>query len=189
LKRLDAGYRWTTDGGRTHPFRGKGITVPTLREVLEAFPRTRLNIDIKQAEPSLVKPFCRLLGESRASERVTVASFSSRTLAEFRRECPGVATSASADEVFALAGELQAGRGVASGEARFRAVQVPESLAGRGWLTAELIAAVHRARVEVHVWTVNDEAGMRRMLDIGVDGIMTDYPDKLIALLRQPPSR
>jgi glycerophosphoryl diester phosphodiesterase len=189
LKRLDAGYRWTTDGGRTHPFRGKGITVPTLREVLEAFPRTRLNIDIKQAEPSLVKPFCRLLGESRASERVTVASFSSRTLAEFRRECPAVATSASADEVFALAGELQAGRGVASGEARFRAVQVPESLAGRGWLTAELIAAVHRARVEVHVWTVNDEAGMRRMLAIGVDGIMTDYPDKLIALLRQPPSR
>jgi glycerophosphoryl diester phosphodiesterase len=190
LKRLDAGYRWTADGGRTHPFRGKGITVPTLREVLDAFPRVRLNIDIKQAQPSIVKPLCRMLDESGAGGRVTVASFSAQTLAEFRRECPAVATSASMDEVFALSADLQAGRGIAAGKVSFRAVQVPESLGGaRGWLTAELVAAVHRGGVEVHVWTVNDEAGMRRMLDAGVDGIMTDYPDKLIALLRQTPVR
>ncbi|HEV2881111.1 MAG TPA: glycerophosphodiester phosphodiesterase [Pyrinomonadaceae bacterium] len=189
LKRLDAGYRWTTDGGRTHPFRGKGITVPTLREVLAEFPRVRLNIDIKQAQPSLVKPFCRMLGESGAQDRVTVASFSSQTLAEFRRECPAVATSASTDEVFALLADLQAGRGLATDKVGFRVVQVPETLGGRGWLTAELVAAAHRTGLEVHVWTVNDEAGMRRMLDAGVDGIMTDYPDKLIALLRQTAAR
>jgi glycerophosphoryl diester phosphodiesterase len=190
LKRLDAGYRWTTDGGRTHPFRGRGITVPTLREVLDEFPRTRLNIDIKQAQPSLVKPFCRMLDESGAQGRVTVASFSSQTLAEFRRECPTVATSAGMDEVFALSADLQAGRGIAADKVRFRAVQVPETLpGGRGWLTPELVAAVHRAGIEVHVWTVNEEAGMRRMLDVGVDGIMTDYPDKLIALLRQTAAR
>jgi glycerophosphoryl diester phosphodiesterase len=194
LKRLDAGYRWTPDGGRTFPFRGRGITVPTLDEVLEEFPRVRLNIDIKQAQPSLVKSFCRTLGERGAADsvksRVTVASFSSETLAEFRRECPTVATSASPEEVFALSAELQSGRGIAAGRAGApRVVQVPETFGGRAWLTAELVAAAHRGGLEIHVWTVNEEAGMRRMIALGVDGIMTDYPDKLIALLKQTATR
>ena len=185
LKRLDAGYRWTGDGGRTFPFRGKGITVPTLGEVLDAFPRVRLNIDIKQAQPSLVEPFCRMLGERGAKGRVTVASFGSETLAEFRRACPGVGTAASREEVVALAGEWRAGRGGEAGKARLpRVVQVPETLGGHRWLTPELVAAAHRGGVEVHVWTVNDEEGMRRMIALGVDGIITDYPDKLLALLR-----
>jgi glycerophosphoryl diester phosphodiesterase len=189
LKQLDAGYRWTNDGGRTYPFRGKGITIPTLGEVLDEFPRVRLNIDIKQGQPALATSFCRTLRERGATGRVTVASFSSQTLAEFRRECPEVGTSAGTDEVFALASDLQAGRDIAAGKIRFRAVQVPETLGGRAWLTTELVAAAHRGGIEVHVWTVNDEAGMRRMLALGVDGIMTDYPDKLIALLKQTPSR
>ncbi|HLL14779.1 MAG TPA: glycerophosphodiester phosphodiesterase [Pyrinomonadaceae bacterium] len=189
LKRLDAGYRWTNDGGRTFPFRGKGITVPTLREVLDEFPQTRLNIDIKQAQPSLVKSFCGTLRAGRATGRATVASFSSETLAEFRRECPEVGTSASMDEVFALASDVGAGRGLAAGKARFRALQVPETMGGRGWLTAELVAEAHRGGLEVHVWTVNDEEGMRRMIALGVDGIMTDYPDKLISLLKQAAAR
>ena len=187
LKRLDAGYRWTKDGGLTHPFRGKGITVPTLVEVLDEFPQARLNIDIKQAQPSLVKSFCRTLRAGRATGRVTGASFSSETLKEFRRECPEVATSAGTDEVFALAADLQAGR--AADKVNFRAVQVPETMGGRGWLTAELVSAAHRRGLEIHVWTVNEEASMRRLIALGVDGIMTDYPDKLIALLRQPATR
>jgi glycerophosphoryl diester phosphodiesterase len=187
LKRLDAGYRWTRDDGRTFPFRGKGITVPTLGEVLDKFPKARLNIDLKQAQPSLVKSFCRGLRENRAAGRVTVASFASETLTEFRRECPEVGTSASLDEVAALSAELQAGRGVgaAAGKSRPRLVQVPEKVFGRQLVTAELVAAAHRGGLEVHVWTINDEAAMRRMLALGVDGIMTDYPDKLIALLKQ----
>jgi glycerophosphoryl diester phosphodiesterase len=186
LKKLDAGYRWTKDGGRTFPFRGKGLTVPTLREVLDEFPRVRLNIDIKQAQPSLVKSFCRMLRERGATGRATVASFSAQTIEEFRRECPEVATSASPGEVMALSSELESGQGNASTEARpTRIAQVPEYLGGRQWLTAEVVAAAHRSGVEIHVWTVNDEAGMRRLLALGVDGIMTDYPDKLIALLKE----
>ena len=188
LKKLDAGYRWTADGGRTFPFRGRGITVPTLREVLEEFPRARLNIDIKQAQPSLVKTFCRTLRESGAASgvqsRVTVASFSSEVIGEFRRECPEVRTSASMDEVLAFASDLQAGRDIAADKTRTRLVQVPERAFGQGWLTAELVAAAHRGGVEIHVWTVNDETAMRRLVALGVDGIMTDYPDKLIALLK-----
>jgi glycerophosphoryl diester phosphodiesterase len=189
LKKLDAGYRWTTDGGRTFPFRGRGITVPTLREVLEEFPSARLNIDLKQSQPSLVKSLCRTLRESGATGRVTVASFNSSTLEEFRLECPEVATSASLDEVFALSADLQAGRGIAAGKTRTRLVQVPENALGRRWLTAELVAAAHRAGLEIHVWTVNDEEAMRRLLALGVDGIMTDYPDKLLALLKSTAAR
>ncbi|HYP01407.1 MAG TPA: glycerophosphodiester phosphodiesterase [Pyrinomonadaceae bacterium] len=189
LKRLDAGYRWTNDGGRTFPFRGKGITVPTLREVLDQFPQTRLNIDIKQAQPSLAKSFCRALRERRATGSVTVASFNSQVLGEFRQECPEVRTSASMEEVFALSADLQAGRDLAADSARPRLVQVPENAFGRRWLTAELLATAHRGGLEVHVWTVNDEDAMRRLVALGVDGIMTDYPDKLIALLKQAAAR
>ncbi|MDQ1610767.1 MAG: glycerophosphoryl diester phosphodiesterase [Pyrinomonadaceae bacterium] len=190
LKQLDAGYRWTEDGGRTFPFRGKGVTIPTLGEVLEAFPRARLNIDLKQAQPSLVKTFCRALRESRATERVTVASFASETITEFRRECPEVSTSASLDEVVALSTELQAGHGVtAADKAQVRLVQVPEKAFGRQLVTAELVAAAHRAGLQVHVWTINEEDAMRRVIALGVDGIMTDYPDKLIALLKRTAAR
>ena len=185
LKKLDAGYRWTNDGGRTFPFRGKGIAVPTLGEVLDEFPQALLNIDIKQAQPSLVKPFCRALRERRATGRATVASFNSQVLAEFRRECPEVRTSASFDEVMALASDLQAGRDIAADKTRTRLVQVPETAFGRAWLTAELVAAAHRGGLEIHIWTVNDEAAMRRLVALGVDGIVTDYPDKLIAVSKQ----
>jgi glycerophosphoryl diester phosphodiesterase len=189
LKRLDAGYRWTKDGGRTFPFRDKGITVPTLLEVLERFPLMRLNIDIKQAEPSIVEPFCRTLSERGATGRVTVASFSSRTLAEFRRACPEVATSAGAEEVAALSAELRAGRGLlTAGRAPFRVVQVPEWVGGQSGLTSEAVAALKRAGLEIDVWTINEEASMRRMIALGVDGIMTDYPDRLVTLLRQTPT-
>jgi glycerophosphoryl diester phosphodiesterase len=183
LKKFDASYRWTNDGGRTYPFRGKGITVPTLREVLDAFPQGRLNIDIKGSAPALIKNFCRSLRESRATGRVNVASFNWQTLAEFRRECPEVGTSASFDEVLALLSEAQ---GTASDKPHplMRAVQVPESAGGRQLLTAKLVEAAHRRGLEIHVWTVNDEAAMQRMIKLGVDGIITDRPDKLIELLK-----
>jgi glycerophosphoryl diester phosphodiesterase len=93
------------------------------------------------------------------------------------------------DEVFALSADLQAGRDIAADKTRTRLVQVPERAFGQGWLTAELVATAHRGGVEIHVWTVNDEAAMRRLVALGVDGIMTDYPDKLIALLKQAAAR
>ena len=195
LKKLDAGYRWTNDGGRTFPFRGRSITIPTLREVLDAFPGSRLNIDIKGApQPALVKNFCRSLRESRATASVNVASFNWQTLAEFRQECPEVSTSAGFDEVLALLSDAPAGgqqqQGTAADKAhRPRVVQVPESAGGRELLTAKLIEAAHRRGLEVHVWTVNDEAAMRRMIKLGVDGIITDRPDKLIELLKQEAKR
>lgn len=183
LKALDAGYRWSQDGGRTFPYRGQGITVPTLEEVFSAFPLMRFNIDIKQAQPSLTSPFCRMIRASEMTNRVMVASFKPEALDEFRQDCSGVATSASAADVLAFMALKTEPPEAASRVTLPQALQVPEYAGGRQVLTREFVDAAHRRHLEVHAWTINDEAAMRRMLDLGVDGIITDYPDRLIALL------
>jgi glycerophosphoryl diester phosphodiesterase len=111
-----------------------------------------------------------------------VASFDARVLDEFRRECAGVATSASAADVSRFL-TLKTIEPVDTQAPSARALQVPEYAGGRQVLTGELVEAAHRHHLEVHAWTINDEAAMRRIISLGVDGIITDYPDRLIALL------
>jgi glycerophosphoryl diester phosphodiesterase len=185
LKALDAGYRWSPDGGRTFPYRGQGITVPTLQEVFSAFPEMRFNIDIKQAAPSLTSSFCRMIRDHELTSRVMVASFKPQALDEFRRDCAEVATSASAADVLAFLALKVEPPEKASRVPLPQALQVPEYAGGRQVVTREFVEAAHQRHLEVHVWTINDEAAMRRMIELGVDGIITDYPDRLMALLER----
>ena len=188
VKKLDAAYRWSPDGGRTFPLRGQGITLPTLKEVFSAFPDMRFNIEPKQAHPSIVSPLCRMIREHRLMKQVLVGSFNSGVLEEFRRECPEVATSASTTEVRTfLAMNTARVTGVYSPAAQ--ALQVPAYAGGLQVLTREFVEAAHRRNLEVHAWTINELDEMRRMLDIGVDGIITDYPDRLMTLLGRNRSR
>jgi glycerophosphoryl diester phosphodiesterase len=182
LKRLDAGFRWTADGGRTFPFRGQGVTVPTLREVFAALPSVRFNIEPKQADPPIVAPLCRLIREYGMTGKVMVAAFRGSTLEQFRRECPEVATSASTSEVGAFLAVQRSGL-ANSYSPPMQAVQVPERAGGVRVLTRDFVAAAHGRNLRVHAWTVNDEADMRRLLDMGLDGVMTDYPDRLLKVL------
>ena len=182
LKALDAGYNWSADDGQTFPYRGQGITVPTLEEVFAAFPATSMNIEIKQAEPSLAASFCQLIRDYGMVERVLVASFDKEVSEEFRLACPEVATSASQNEVvvlFVLSKALL--EGVYSPAAQ--AVQVPEYEGNLHVLTPRFVAAAHSRNLEVHAWTINEVEDMQRMVDLGVDGIITDYPDRLLELL------
>ena len=98
LKKLDAGFQFTRDGGKTYPFRHQKITVPTLAEIFDALPEMKFNIEPKQQTPSIVKPLCELLRKRRMIDRVIVGSFQQTTIDEFRRECPEAATSASPSE-------------------------------------------------------------------------------------------
>jgi glycerophosphoryl diester phosphodiesterase len=191
LKRLDAAHRWTPDGGRTYPLRGAGLTVPTLEEVLSRFDGddgARFVIEIKQDAPPLAEPLCRALREHGAAARVLVASFRQTTLDDFRRACPEVATSAALSEGYQFLALFKAGLGDSYSPA-MQALQAPERL--RGWqvLTREFVESAHRLNLHVHVWTINDPDDMRRLLDMGVDGIITDYPDRLAALRDQLPAR
>ncbi|HEX8559765.1 MAG TPA: glycerophosphodiester phosphodiesterase [Pyrinomonadaceae bacterium] len=182
LKRLDAAFRFTPDGGRSFPLRGRGVTVSTLREVFDALPRLRFNIEPKQADPPVVAALCRLIRERDMTTRVLVAAFSDSTMERFRRECPEVATSASTSEVASFLALQRAGLG-RSYSPRMQALQTPESAAGARLLTEDLLRAAHERNLRVHVWTVNAEDDMRRLAALGVDGVMTDYPDRLLKVL------
>jgi glycerophosphoryl diester phosphodiesterase len=182
LKRLDAAYRFSPDGGRSFPLRGSGLAVPTLREVFKALPHTRFNIEPKQAVPAIAAPLCRLIREHGLTDRVLIASFSANTLDEFRRECPEVATSAATGEVASFLTLHRAGL-AASYSPAMQALQVPEQAGGLSVLTRDFVEAAHGRNLRVHAWTVNDEGNMRRLVEMGVDGIMTDYPDRLLKVL------
>ncbi|MCB8943487.1 MAG: glycerophosphodiester phosphodiesterase [Ardenticatenaceae bacterium] len=182
LKELDAGYWWTADSGQTYPFRGQGITIPTLEEVFRAFPQMWINVDIKQSEPGIVRPFANLIRQYNMTDKMMVGSFDGRTVAEFRRECPQVAAAATENEARLLFGLSKAGlERLYWGRAQ--AMQLPEYEGRIHVVTPRFVAAAHRVGTAVHVWTVDEVADMQRMIDMGVDGLMTDYPDRLLKLL------
>ncbi len=184
LKKLDAGYLFTNDNGATFPFRGRGIRVPTLQEIFDAFPQMKFNIEPKQIAPSITKPLCEMIRQHKMTDRIIVGSFRQTAIDEFRAACPEVATSASPAEVSEFLAMQKTGI-AASYTPPFQALQVPVSASFLNVVNQDFIAAAHRQNIQVHVWTINDADEMRRLLDLGVDGIMTDYPDRLLDLLKR----
>jgi glycerophosphoryl diester phosphodiesterase len=182
LKRLDAGHHFRTPDG-AYPYRGRGLCIPTLAEVLGAFPGVPLNIEIKQLDPAIEKDVLAALDRQGARERTVLAAEDATIMARIRATAPDVATSFSAAEVAEFLirfrdGSLTAYRppGVA--------LQVPPAFQDTPIITAESVRAAHDLGLEVHAWTINDEDEMGALLDLGVDGIMTDLPSRAVALLR-----
>ncbi len=176
LRQLDAGYDFSPDNGQTFPFRGQGIGIPTLEEVFAAFPDMRINIEIKQSDPPIEAAVLEVIERAGAQQRVLVGSEYDDVMARFRSLAPDIATSAATNEVrnFYLAQLLRV-------SAIYRpladAFQVPEYSGSTHVVTPSFVDAAHHHGVKVHVWTVNDAETMQRLLDIGVDGIITDRPD------------
>ncbi|MFG2326481.1 glycerophosphodiester phosphodiesterase [Streptomyces sp. NPDC048568] len=150
--------------------------VPLFEELLEAFPEVRWNIDVK-AEPALV-PLLELIGRTNAWDRVCVGSFSEARVARAQRLAgPRLATSYGIRGVLGL--RLRSwGVPVAPRPAPV-AAQVPEVQSGIRVVDRRFLRAAHARGLQVHVWTVNDPDRMHRLLDLGVDGIMTDHIDTL----------
>lgn len=185
LQQLDAGFHFTPDDGATYPYRGTGVTIPTLRAVFERFPTLLINIDLKESVPGKEERLWQTIQEAGAADRVIVGSFICASINRLRRIAgAAVATSACPREVLAF---------VLSHRARitrllrpaFRALQVPEVHSGIRIVSPTSIKAAHRRGVQVHVWTVNERPDMERLLEWGVDGIMTDRPDLLSGLLAE----
>ena len=184
LQQLDAGEYWTPDDGATYPYRGQGARIPTLEEIVTAFPQMKFNIEIKQIEPSIAAPLCDLLRDHGLTERALIASFHPTAMDEFRAACPEVATSMVEDEIrpFFILNTIFLG-------ALYRppgtAFQVPEYSGSLHVLTPRFVRGAQRNNVAVHPWTIDDPAGMARFLDMGVDGIITDRPDIMIKVLEE----
>ncbi|CAB1074693.1 hypothetical protein JY97_01665 [Alkalispirochaeta odontotermitis] len=183
LQKLDAAYRWTGDGGNRFSMRGKGIKIPSLTEVFQEFPQMRINIEIKDPKSAAITSLCQTIQQYNMVQKVMVASFSAGALRDFRSICPAVATSAGASEAMWFY-SLQKMHLEAAYSPKVQALQVPENYGDVEVVNKRFMAAALDRNMRVQVWTVNDTESMKRLLNLGVDGIMTDYPQKLIAILK-----
>ena len=180
LQRLDAGHRFTPDGGATFPYRGTGVHISTLREVLEALPHARVNVEIKDFRAQAAVQ--RTVDDLGAHHRVLIAAGDSRNRSLFH-DYPGP-TSAGAQDLYPFYA-MHLSRTTRLYRPPVDAFQMPERNGGRQVLTPRLVDEAHAHNVAVHVWTVDEEADMHRLLDWGVDGIISDRPDRLARVLHE----
>jgi glycerophosphoryl diester phosphodiesterase len=155
-----------------------------LEDLLGAWPDVRFNLDIKAA--GVLAPLVRTVRRMGVADRICLGSFSDARLAAARRLFgPSVCTSLGPRGVAAL--RLSSYSPRAAGLVRMQAgcAQVPLQLGGRALVDERFVAAAHDRGLQVHVWTVDDPAECTRMLDLGVDGIMTDRPAMLRELLEK----
>lgn len=158
--------------------------VPTLAEVLHAWPHLRINIDIKSA--AAIAPTIAVIEREQAHDRVLIGSFSDgRRLATVRGLTRPVATSAGTGTVvrFVAGARLRLSGVAARAIEGVDCLQVPVRERGVTVVDARTVAAAHARGVQVHVWTVNETPEMHRLLDLGVDGLVTDRADLLREVL------
>ncbi|HUY16550.1 MAG TPA: glycerophosphodiester phosphodiesterase family protein [Acidimicrobiales bacterium] len=165
--------------------RDRRYGVATLEEVASAFPGVLLNLDLKRTSPE-VEPYESLLFEElqrlEIAQSVIVASFHDEAIQRFRSLAPSVATSAATNETAVFYFSLLEGTPVVPPVSAF---QVPATFADVDVVTEAFIDAAHAAGVAVHVWTINDVDEMTRLVERGVDGLISDRPTPLAALLRE----
>lgn len=176
LRHLDAAWSFGAEEG--FPFRGTGIGIPRLDEVFATWPEVNVNIDLKA--DGIEWQVAEAIIRSRRVQKVLIGSFSDRRIARFRRVTRGtVATSAGTAVSVAAWAASRAGRRLPS---RPDAYQLPFAARGAR-LDRRFVDAAHASGAQVHAWTVNERTDMERLLDMGVDGIVTDRPDLLNEVL------
>jgi glycerophosphoryl diester phosphodiesterase len=184
LQALDAGFRFTPDEGRSHPHRGAGIRIPTLAEAFEAFPDARFNIELKAAAPQLVERTLDLV--MGRAERTLLAAADPQVMENLRaavkRRGVDVAIGASAADVLGFVRSALDGSPPPQGP---MALQVPADFGGRPLVTPEFVAHAHAHGLHVHVWTINEPDEIERLLELGVDGLVSDFPGRVVAAAKR----
>jgi glycerophosphoryl diester phosphodiesterase len=178
LSRVDAGFRFGSNGD--HPFRGRGVGIPALRDVLRRYPDTPVIVEMKVDRPEMgLALAAEVLGAS-AMDRVCAASSGCRALRTVREVLPGLATSACRWDVRLALYRSWVGWPVR--QAAYRGFQVPEVAGATRIVSRDFIRHAHEGGFEVHVWTVDEEADMERLLAWGADGLITNRPDAAVAV-------
>jgi glycerophosphoryl diester phosphodiesterase len=175
LQQLDAGARFSRDGGRTFPFRGQGIRIPTLADVLLAFPEMPMLVEIKEVRAQ--DAVRRVLLEQSAVERCVIASAHAAAL-ELFREAPFL-RGAAGEDIAQLYWGTAFGRVPRSVD--YRLLSVPQRYRGLTVPTRRFLAAARRLGCPVHVWTVDTREAAQRLWTWGVAGIVTNTPEVIIA--------
>ncbi|AYC31246.1 glycerophosphodiester phosphodiesterase [Pseudomonas cavernae] len=182
LQALDAGYRWSADGGESFPYRGQGVRIPTFAEVLQRFPAQAKVVEIKVPGVGMEQQLCELLTRYQQRDKVIVGSFYERSLQHFREVCPRVATSAGPGSVRLLVALDWLGLGRLLSPS-YQALQIPEQSDGIRVASPSLLRAAQERGLNVQLWTINEQPVMRHLLDMGAQGLITDYPDRALQLL------
>lgn len=197
VRRLDNAHWWVPDrvvdheaGDHEYTLRGRAaddpdLRVPLLADVLEAFPGIFLNLDIKQTAPA-VEPYedlvADLLREFGRTDDVVVASFSDDAVAAFSAVAPEISTAAATNATAAFT--IAVLQGEEPPRSDHHALQVPPAFGGITVVDERFVAIAHDRGLAVHVWTIDEPDQMRDLVDLGVDGVMTDRPSVLAGVLR-----
>jgi len=181
LQSLDAGYRFTRDGGRTHPWRGKGIRIAALDEVLETFPQAPCLIEIKAVEAT--EPTLRAIERHGAKHRVMIGSFVNEAHAVL--EGRGFFITASKPDVTRL--YLRSLCLLGAGRIAYEACSIPPRWKRLRLPVSRIARMLHRRGIPTHCWTINDPAEARTLWDGGVNAILSDDPGPMLALLGRGP--
>jgi glycerophosphoryl diester phosphodiesterase len=178
LAAVDAGFHFKK--GDAYPFRGQGIGIPTLDAVLAKHRDARIIVEMKGGEPDLARAVAAAVRRADAVERICVGSFHQPSIDTIRAEHPEIVTSASQEEArWTLHRSWVRWPWVR--ERKWVAFQVPERAGRLRVVTPNFIRHVHREGHAVQVWVVNTRADMHRLLDWGIDGIISDVPDLAVA--------
>jgi len=181
LSRCDAGYYFRAQG--RFPFRGRGLGVPSLAEVMGHYHDVPIIIEMKVNSVDLARAVIDVVRRAGAVDRVCLGSFGLRALRTVRQLEPAIATSASREEVrWALYRSWCRGP---VARVAYGGFQVPEWSGRTRVVSPRFVADAHRAGLVVHVWTVNQETDARRLLGWGVDGLITDRPDVIVPIVTQ----
>lgn len=184
LQALDAGYRFRPESAAEYPFRGRGLRIPSLCEAFESLPGARFNLELKQDLPGLVEATVALVEDLKRAD-ITLLTAESGPLArrlQARLDARGVhaALGASAEDVLAFVRSALDGSPPPAGP---MALQVPAGFRDQPLVTEPFVRHAHAHGIRVHVWTINDPGEMTRLLDLGVDGLVTDFPARMRDLL------
>ena len=179
IRQLDAGAKFKNESGET-PFLGQGIAIPSLEEAFERFPDARFNLEIKCPGIEGIRATLDLVQKFDRAGRTLLVAGEDDIMRDLRHALTShpiqPALGASLGEIIKSVACAVEEKPMPEG---VMALQVPSTFAERPLVTRELVDHAHAHGVQVHVWTINDLDEMKTLIDLGVDGIITDYPGRM----------
>jgi glycerophosphoryl diester phosphodiesterase len=182
LQRLDAGFHFTADAGRTYPFRGEGLRIPTFREVLRAFPGIRLNVEVKAEASGVEAAVAGLLRTEGAARRVCLGSELDALAGRLAEAAPEVCAFYPRDALTELVLAIKSGAEPPD-DPRYQVLDMPLDYGEVRLVDSPFLEATTRLGRWVNVWTIDEPETMHALVALGVGGIMTDRPDLLREVL------
>lgn len=186
IRELDAAHRFSPDGSHDFPYRNKGVTIPTLEQAFRRFPTARFNLELKTGGAAVAERVVELVQQLDREDRTLLTAGED----DLMDQLVAAAHARNASPAFGACTRDAAGFARSAADATPppptpMALQIPAEFGGQPLITPELVQHAHTHGVQVHAWTINEPDEMTRLLDLGVDGLVTDFPARMRDLLER----